>query len=138
MIEEGKTQKIREYARATIVEPARRQHLSTIRIIAGEVHKALGLQSRVPQVCNALGSRKFLQENNLELISREGPPSGQGNRVTFTYRLNDQPGETGEVTLESAFERVRGIAKEVFQSLGGGEAYLRKEREEFYGPEHKD
>jgi hypothetical protein len=35
---------------------------------------------------------------------------------------------------EWPFQKLRGVAKEVFRSLGGGEAFLRKEREEFRGP----
>jgi hypothetical protein len=135
---ESTTDRIREYARSRIVEPARRQHLSIIKIVAGDLHKTLGLNNRVPLVCSALGSRKFQQENNLELISREGPPSGQSSRVTFTYRLNDQPGEATGAGLEDHFLRLRGIAKEVFQRLGGGETFIRKEREQFYGPERED
>jgi hypothetical protein len=132
------TEHIREYAKNAIVEPARRQHLSIIRIVAGDVHKTLGLNNRVPLVCSALGSRKFQQENHLELISREGPPSGQSSRVTFTYRLIDQAGEAGAAPQEDQFLRLRGIAKEVFQSLGGGQAFLRKEREQFFGPARED
>ncbi len=54
--------------------------------------------------------------------------------VTFTYRLTDEAGQSPSKPTEWPFLRLRGIAKEVFQSLGGGEAFIRKEREEFYGP----
>jgi hypothetical protein len=32
----------------------------------------------------------------------------------------------------------RGIAREVFQALGGGEAFLKAERDQFYGEQPKD
>ena len=35
---------------------------------------------------------------------------------------------------EWPFKKLRGVAKEVFRSLGGGETFLRKERERFHGP----
>jgi len=34
--------------------------------------------------------------------------------------------------IEWPFRRPRGIAKDVFSGLGGGEAFLRAEREQFY------
>jgi hypothetical protein len=33
-----------------------------------------------------------------------------------------------------AWMKLRGIAKDIFASYGGGEAYLREERANFYGP----
>ena len=135
-MKEATTERIREYARTAIVDPARRQHISTIKIVAGDVHKALGLNSRVPQVCSALSSRKFQEENNLELLSREGPPSGQSTTVTFVYRLKDSS-DAGQRS-QAQFLKLRGIAKDVFESLGGGEAFLRRERGNFYTPEPEE
>ena len=40
-----------------------------------------------------------------------------------------------EMTPQEAWDRLRGIAKDIFSDLGGGEAYLRKEREDFYTPQ---
>jgi hypothetical protein len=54
--------------------------------------------------------------------------------VIFTYRLTDEAGQTSSESAESLFLQLRGIGKDVFQSLGGGEAFIRKEREQFYGP----
>ena len=104
--------RVREHARLEYFEPARRRHESTIRIVAGDVQKAVRLSNRVSLVCQALKSHKFLDENHLVLEKWDGPPSGMSTTVAFTYRL----------------------AEGGFQSLGGGEAFIRKEREEFYGP----
>jgi hypothetical protein len=126
----GNTERVREYARRQYIEPARKHGDITVRIVAGEVHKALGLHNRVPQVCDALSSRKFLEENQLALVKPEGPPSGMSTTMTFTYRLlggKDQQQETDPLL------RLWGIGKEVFESLGGGEAFIRSERENFYG-----
>ena len=121
--------RVRQYARDTYLSSARRRRQSTFTVNVGAVHKALGLHNRVPLVCAALGSKKFLRENNLRLVTRTGPQSGQSTTVDFTYEL----GELAVVTPATVdpWEALRGIGKEVFASLGGGEAYLRREREEF-------
>jgi 5-methylcytosine-specific restriction protein B len=127
-------EQVRSYAVGKFIGPGRKRRDPTVRIVAGEVHKALGLRNRYPLVCNALNSRKFLVENRLMLEQREGPPSGQGARVVFTYRLLDEKGPGSEAPVELPLSRYRGIAKEAFRSLGGGEAFIRSERDHFYGP----
>ena len=126
--------RVRDYARQEYIEPARRRRESTIRIVAGEVQKAVRLSNRVSLVCQALKSHKFLDENHLVLEKWDGPPSGMSTTVIFTYRLLDEAGQISSQPSESPFLRLRGIAKDVFQSLGGGEAFIRKERKRFYGP----
>lgn len=125
---------VREYARLEYIEPAKARQESTIRIVAGDVQKAVRLSNRVPLVCQALKSRKFLNENHLILEKWEGPPSGISTTVTFVYRLLDEGQQPSAKPAEWPFLRLRGIAKEVFSGLGGGEEFLRKEREQFYGP----
>jgi len=119
---------VRHHASDEYIAAARRRGDKTISIHVGTVHKTLALNNRVPLVCAALGSKKFLTENHLRLISKTGPPSGQSTTVVFTYALED-----GEKHAEGidAFLELRGIGKEVFASLGGGEAFLRREREDF-------
>jgi len=125
------TDQIRDHARRQYIEVARRRREAIVQIVAGDVHKALGLSNRVPVVCNALASKRFLEENKIALESREGPPSGLSTTVKFTYRLlesaaNDAP--------RAPFLGLRGIAKQVFQALGGGEAFIRSERDQFDKP----
>lgn len=120
---------IRDAARTKHVEPARRRGKKTFQIVVGDVHKALKLQNRVPAVCSALSGKAFLEENGLVLEDREGPPSGMGTRVVFFYRFKDSDRPT--VGLLEHFNKYRGIAREVFESLGGAEAFIRRERESF-------
>ena len=130
----GNTNRIRDYAKRQYVEPARNQGNRTLRIVAGDVHRALRLQNRAPQVCSALRSRKFLDENHLALEKAEGPPGGMSTTMAFTYRILDPtPGAVGGSL--SSLLRLKGIGREVFASLGGAEAFIRKEREQFYGSE---
>jgi hypothetical protein len=127
----GNTDRVREYARRQYIEPARKHGDIMVRIVAGDVHKALGLRNRPTQVCDALRSWKFLEDNHLALMKEEGPPSGMSTTMTFTYRLLEiGQGPNGE---PDPFARLYGIGKEVFESLGGGEAFIRSERENFYG-----
>jgi hypothetical protein len=46
----------------------------------------------------------------------------------FTYRLSEMSGQS---TVPSALESLRGAGKQVFAAFGGGEAFLRQERDEF-------
>jgi len=128
---------VREHAVAAYLSAARRRGQRTFTINVGEVHKALGLSNRVPLVCAALGSKKFLAENHLRLVSKTGPPSGQSTTVTYTYEFvtkeNQENKEEG-VSRQDAWNRLRGALKDVFTELGGGENYLRNERANFYGP----
>jgi len=126
--------RIRDYARREYVEPARRRRETAVRIVAGDVHKALHLTNRVPAVCSALSSKGFLEGNHLELKSREGPPSGLSTTVVFTYHLTNEDAGKSTKPTRSPFYAFRGIAKDVFQALGGGEAFIRSEREQFYAP----
>lgn len=117
---------VREYAKRHYIDPARRRRETRVRIVAGDVHRALRLVNRVPAVCSALSSKAFLEANRLRLESREGPPSGLSTTVTFTYGFAGGP-EKGDESLKS-FDSFRGVAKDVFAALGGGEAFIRAER----------
>jgi hypothetical protein len=44
---------------------------------------------------------------------------------------NDKSPEPSQAR-EDAWERLRGIGKDVFAELGGGEAFIRNERDNFY------
>jgi len=104
----------------------------------GTIHKVLALNNRVPLVCAALTSKKFLTENALKLISKTGPPSGQSTTVTLTYEILSGNGEISAPTESLSTEslsRLRGIAKDLFRTLGGGEAFIREERKSFSNPD---
>ena len=126
------SESVRQHAHDTYVGPARRRGDKTITINVGRVHKEVALRNRVPLVCQALESAKFLEANGLRLISKTGPPSGQSTTVNYTYEFVDAKSPAG--TLEDPWTRLRGALKEVFADLGGGENYLREERGAFYTP----
>ena len=120
---------VRQHATNTYVRPAQRRGGQIFSINVGEVHRAVALRNRVPLVCQALESEKFLQANELKLISKTGPPSGQSTTVTYTYEFLDS--KRSPSRREAPWNRLRGALKDVFAELGGGEAYLRDERERF-------
>lgn len=121
---------VRDHAHNTYVNPARQRREKAFSINVGEVHKAVALRNRVPLVCQALLSEKFLQANALRLVSKSGPPSGQSTTVTYTYEFVDA--DQSPVPADDSWKRLRGALKDVFKELGGGEAYLNAERSGFY------
>jgi len=123
----GDSSAVRRYVRDHYVRPAKRAGRSTFRVIAGDVHRALGLKNRVPLVCNALSSRKFLEENSLRLLERTGPPSGQSTTVALTYEVLD----ARPIDVMDSLRALRGAGATVFGELGGGESFLRSERSKF-------
>ena len=121
---------VRRHATDAYVRPAQRRGGRTFTINVGEVHRAVALRNRVPLVCQALESDKFLQANDLKLVSKTGPPSGRSTTVTYTYEFISKKPPSPK---EDPWTRLRGTLKDAFAELGGGEQYLRAEREKFYG-----
>jgi hypothetical protein len=120
---------IRRHAYEKYVVEAQRRKEKLISINVGDVHREMGLSNRVPLVCAALGSKKFLTEHGLRIVSKTGPPSGQSTTVTFLYEMvNTMPNKQAG---DEMWESLRGIGKEVFAALGGAEKFIRQERAEF-------
>src|SRR5271165_4303551 len=125
---------VRRHAYEKYVCAAHRRKQKTVAINVGEVHRALALNNRVPLVCAALGSKKFLTEHGLRIVSKTGPPSGQSTTVTFTYEIVGRKQDDVQLSRQEAWNRLRGSMKDIFAELGGGENYLRNERANFYAP----
>lgn len=136
----GATDKVRRSAAERYVTPARRRSETTLTIHSGDFNKFLVQNqvlppNRFPIVCNALQSRKFLQENHLSLKEVQGPPSGRSSTVKFIYRIEPIPpgshrqSGTPPVSSAEAFRNLRGIMKSAYQNLGGAEAFHRRESE---------
>lgn len=131
MADYGSTDRVRKQAVERYILPARLRGEATITIHSGEFAKELVrgkllASDRFPIVCGALSSPKFLRENRLTLLHRQGPPSGKSSTVTFTYRVDELPSETPQ---PSRFEGLRGILRTVYQELGGAEVFHRSQRE---------
>ena len=122
---------IRTYGREKYVTPARNRQLRRFSIRTGDIVRELKLLGRVPAVCSALKGRAFLQQNGLRLVDATGPASGQSTTVVYTYEFAEGPGGPPTETVDP-WSELRGSMKRVFAELGGGESYLRGERENFY------
>ncbi len=77
--------RIREYVMTAIIEPARQEGKPSVSFTAWDVHEGLGLESRVPAVCGAIDSQKFLDYTDITLVERQGPK--QSSSVTWTFRV---------------------------------------------------
>jgi hypothetical protein len=122
---------IRAHVCDTYLKKAVRAGDRQFTVNVGTVHKALGLVNRVPQVCSALESKKLLDANGLRLVSRTGPASGRSTTVTLTYEIVSRSDTSA--ASSSPFLALRGIAKDMFAKLGGGEAFIKGERRSFSG-----
>ncbi|MCY3801891.1 MAG: hypothetical protein OXG46_09960 [Chloroflexi bacterium] len=77
--------RIRRFAIATYIEPARTKGDKTVQIRAGDLHDRLGLHDRLPAVCGALGALKFQTKAGVSLMERSGPH--QGRNAVFVFEL---------------------------------------------------
>ena len=93
VLSDGSTlaERIRRYALDHYVAPARQAQERTVTIRAGDVHRELGLTSRVPAVCSALGSALFERLAGVILMERAGPI--QSTTTQFRYRLEPHSGD---------------------------------------------
>ncbi len=76
---------VRDYAVKTYIAPARAMGKSTVKIRAGDVHKALNFTNRLPLVCSALHALGFRRDQNMKLVDIDGP--GSSTTTTFTFSL---------------------------------------------------
>jgi hypothetical protein len=111
---------IRDHVRDTYLKAAQRKGDESFTVNVGSVHRALRLESK-----------KLLEENKLRIISKTGPPSGQSTTVTFTYEILEPGGKLP--SRDNPLNGLRGIAKDIFSELGGGETFIRSERNQFAG-----
>lgn len=82
----GLTNEIRKFVCKKYIKVARKQSKKQITIRAGDVHRDMGLVSRMPTVCSALES-KLDDMCNVEIMKIVAPPSRRGANFFVTYRL---------------------------------------------------
>jgi len=136
------TNQTKEHVIAAYVKPARQKGENVVQVRVGSVQKELGWTNRTPSVFSTLSSKEFQREAGVELIEkRGGPPSGgPSTTVQFVYRILD--GNTAEkpssresriIPNGAGLEKLYGILADEFKELGGGEAFLKAERN--WGPD---
>ena len=124
--------RIRAHVVERYVNPARSRGDETITVIARDVLGALSLRDSAPSVCSALRAAKFHRENALVLIREDGPPSKQSTTTRFTYRLLGGSAQGDDRPARNAVWDLLGSGKKTFAALGGGEHWLKRERESFH------
>ena len=120
--------RVRQYVLERYITPVKIRGGRSVTVDVGNVHRELGFQNRIGLVCAALKSRKFLSENQVILKSVDGPP-GVAAALSLTYEF-PEPVPASEP--ENPLWNLRGAGREIFRALGGGEEFIRKERESFY------
>jgi hypothetical protein len=136
------TEQTKRHVIASYVRPARLRGEKTIQVRVGSVLKEMGWTNRSPSVFSTLSSKEFQQEAGVELIEKKGGPAsgGPSTTVQFVFRVLDderieRPSPAGSRPFPngSGLEELYGILAEAYAELGGGEAYLRAERN--WGPD---
>jgi hypothetical protein len=136
------TDETKRHVISTYVQPARLRGETTVQVRVGAVQKELGWTNRTPSVFSTLSSKDFQQEAGVELIEKRGGPAsgGPSTTVQFVYRvLDEEPTEQSPraaakpIQNGAGLEKLYGILANEFAALGGGEAFLKAERE--WGPD---
>ena len=83
--------RIRQHVLVHHIVPSRDAGENLIVVRAGDVHREMGLQDRVPAVVSALDTQRFLDMAEVVMEGRSGPP--QGATTAFTFRVVEAGGE---------------------------------------------
>jgi len=133
------TEQTKLHVISTYVIPARQKGETTVQVKVGNVQKELGWTNRTPSVFSTLSSREFQQEAGVELIEKIGGPPSGGPSTTwrFVYQILGEPNLASPVAKPvpdgSGLRALYGLCAESFNALGGGQEFLRRERE--WGPD---
>lgn len=130
----GSTDRVRRSAVEHYIKPARKRGDKIVTIHSGTlermlVERKLLQPNRFPIVCNALRSKKFAQENSLELQETISPAaSRQSSTVSFVFSLKPET-TTRKDSSEPTFDQLRGILQGSYRKLGGARKFHSDERE---------
>jgi hypothetical protein len=122
---------------STYVKPARLKGEKTIQVKVGNVQKELGWTNRTPSVFSTLSSKEFQKEAGVELIEKRGGPPSGGPSTTwqFVFRVLGEAEKAAPAgkgpTTEGGLLALYGICADMYREVGGAEAFIRSERENF-------
>jgi hypothetical protein len=128
------SEEVQQYFHGNYVLPARQRGQASVEVKAGEIHSKLGWTRRIPLVCAALSSKKLQRNVGVRLTQKEGPPSGQSPTVVFRYEILKSEASSAQ-GVSSQPKRgllaAYGVAAHLYRQVGGGDAFLKTERENF-------
>jgi hypothetical protein len=131
------TEQTKRHVISAYVEPARKRGEKTIHVRVGNVQKELGWTNRTPSVFSTLSSKEFQQEAGVELIERIGGPSsgGPSTTVQFVFQVLEEAQNAVPVAKVASkgpgLLALYGICAEMYRKVGGAEAFIRSQREDF-------
>jgi hypothetical protein len=82
---------IRQFVYKQRIVPARSAGLKEVTVRAGDIHKEMGLFSKMPSVCSVLDGRKLCDLASLAITHRRGPPNGANVFITFNLETDQAP-----------------------------------------------
>jgi 5-methylcytosine-specific restriction enzyme B len=74
---------IRTFVDANYFKPAATRGDATVEIVSGDLHRAMGLNNAMPNVCQVLDGERLRDETGVSLIDRSEPPASSTVRYTF-------------------------------------------------------
>ena len=75
--------RIREYAMAHFIKPARNWGKKTVEFGANDIAKELKLKNRFTNICSSIDSTKFQQLASVRMVGRQGPKNSSSVRWKF-------------------------------------------------------
>ena len=97
--------KIRQHVIDAYINPARARGDHHVDIVTGEIHRELGLENAMPNVCQVLDGKIFAEEAGVVLVNREGPQ--RSSTVRYRFQLNPKAAESA-IWLVTAHEEKKG------------------------------
>jgi len=131
------TEQTKRHVISTYVKPARLRGERTIQVRVGNVQRELGWTNRTPSVFSTLLSKEFQQEAGVELIEKRGGPPSGGPSTTwqFVFRVLGKAHKDASVAKSApnggGLLALYGICADMYRDVGGAEAFIRAERENF-------
>ena len=132
------TELTRDYVITRYVNPARLRGDKTIEVRVGTVQKELGWTNRTPSIFSTLSSQEFQEEAGVKLVEKRGGPPSGGPSTTwqFVYRILDETSMLRHMAKDARCTKggllaMYGIAADIYREAGGGEAFIRSQRENF-------
>lgn len=128
------TDATKRYVMDTYIAPARNRGEETVQVRVGNVLKELGWTNRTPSVFSTLISEEFQKQAGVRLIEKFGGPASGGPSTTWNlvYRILDNPAAANpQPAIRGGLLNLYGICAEMYREVGGAEAFIRSQREDF-------